>query len=230
MMGRFPLRLHLALLLTFAAAPAVAAERRFPVSDFSEIVLAGSPDVTVTTGGRPSVVAAGEAAELDRLDIRVDGKRLLIGTKPGRWTGSRKEDVKIRVSTAVVSAAVISGSGSILIDRVRGPFSGRISGSGEMDLPSVDSPSLTLAISGSGDMDVAGRCGTGNFAISGSGDIDATALTCTDLTATTTGSGDIEARATGTATLRVTGSGDITVTGGARCTSRSTGSGTTRCS
>ena len=230
MMGRFPLRLHLALLLTFAAAPAVAAERRFPVSDFTEIVLAGSPDVTVTTGGRPSVVASGEAAELDRLDIRVDGKRLLIGTKPGRWTGSRKEDVKIRVSTAVVSAAVISGSGSILIDRVRGPFSGRISGSGEMDLPSVDSPSLTLAISGSGDMDVAGRCGTGNFAISGSGDIDATALTCTDLTATTTGSGDIEARATGTATLRVTGSGDITVTGGARCTSRSTGSGTTRCS
>ena len=229
-MGRFPLRLHLALLLTFAAAPAVAAERRFPVSDFTEIVLAGSPDVTVTTGGRPSVVASGEAAELDRLDIRVDGKRLLIGTKPGRWTGSRKEDVKIRVSTAVVSAAVISGSGSILIDRVRGPFSGRISGSGEMDLPSVDSPSLTLAISGSGDMDVAGRCGTGNFAISGSGDIDATALTCTDLTATTTGSGDIEARATGTATLRVTGSGDITVTGGARCTSRSTGSGTTRCS
>ena len=229
-MGRFPLRLHLALLLTFAAAPAVAAERRFPVSDFTEIVLAGSPDVTVATGGRPSVVASGEAAELDRLDIRVDGKRLLIGTKPGRWTGSRKADVKIRVSTAAVSAAVISGSGSILIDRVRGPFSGRISGSGEMDLPSVDSPGLTLAISGSGDMDVAGRCGTGNFAISGSGDIDATALTCTDLTATTTGSGDIEARATGTATLRVTGSGDITVTGGARCTSRSTGSGTTRCS
>ena len=230
MMGRFPLRLHLALLLTFAAAPAVAAERRFPVSDFTEIVLAGSPDVTVTTGGRPSVVASGEASELDRLDIRVDGKRLLIGTKPGRWTGSRKEDVKIRVSTAAVSAAVISGSGSILVDRVRGPFSGRISGSGEMDLPSVDSSSLTLAISGSGDMDVAGRCGQGNFSISGSGDIDATALTCADLTATTTGSGDIDARATGTATLRVTGSGDITVTGGARCTSKATGSGTTRCS
>jgi hypothetical protein len=216
------------LLLSFAA-PAVAAERSFPVSGFTEIVLAGSPDVTVTTGGLPLVMASGEAADLDRLDIRVDGRRLLIGTRPGRRAMSRKGNVRIRVSTAEVSAAVVSGSGSIRIDRVSGPFSGRISGSGEMSLPAVDSSTLTLAISGSGDMDAAGRCGSGNFSISGSGDIDAAALNCADLTATTTGSGDIEARATGRATLRVTGSGDILVSGGARCTSRSTGSGTTRC-
>ena len=212
------------------AAPALAAERSFPVSDFSEIVLAGSPDVTVTTGGRAAVVATGSDSDLDRLDIKVDGKRLLIGTKPGSWNWSSRDGVKIRVSVPTLAAATISGSGDIRVDRVNGPFAGRISGSGEMELPSVDSPTFSLAISGSGDMEAAGRCGTGSLSVTGSGDIDASRLTCGTLTATTTGSGDIDARSTDTATLRVTGSGDITVTGGARCTTKTTGSGTTRCS
>ena len=113
-----------------AAAPALAAERSFPVSDFSEIVLAGSPEVTVTTGGRASVVATGTDSDLDRLDIKVDGKRLLIGTKPGKWNWSSREGVKLRVSVPTLAAATISGSGDISVNRVDGPFAGRISGSG----------------------------------------------------------------------------------------------------
>ncbi|WP_181160022.1 head GIN domain-containing protein [Sandaracinobacter neustonicus] len=200
------------------------------MTDFSEIVLAGSTDVTVTTGGRASVVATGADADLDRMDIRVDGKRLLIGTKPGKWNWSSRDGVKVRVSVPALNAATISGSGDIDVDRVNGPFAGRISGSGEMDLHTVNAPTLSLSISGSGDISAAGRCGTGSLSVTGSGDIDASRLTCETLTATTTGSGDIDARATGTADLRVTGSGDITVAGGARCTSKATGSGTTRCS
>ena len=232
--GSFPLRTSIAHILAaasiLAAAPALAAERSFPVSDFSEIVLSGSPEVTVTTGGRASVVATGTDSDLDRLDIKVDGKRLLIGTKPGMWNWSSREGVKLRVSVPTLAAAAVTGSGNISVNRVDGPFAGRISGSGEMHLLSVDSPTLSLAISGSGDIEVAGRCGTGSLSVTGSGDIDASRLTCGTLTATTTGSGDIDARATETAALRVTGSGDITVTGGARCTTKTTGSGTTRCS
>ncbi|MCG2842470.1 DUF2807 domain-containing protein [Sandaracinobacter sp. RS1-74] len=225
------MRLSLALILAFAAAPALAAERSFPVGDFEQIVLTGSTDVRVTTGGRVSVVAEGAAADLDRMDIRVDGKRLLIGTKKGSGKWSSREGVKVRVSVPKLSAATISGSGDIGINRVSGPFGGRISGSGDMDIASVDSPALSLAVSGSGDIDVGGgRCGQGSFTTTGSGEIDAARVRCETVSATVTGSGNIDAQATGTAALNVTGSGNVVVTGGARCTTRTTGSGTTRCS
>lgn len=225
------MRTSLAILFALTAAPALAAERNFPVSDFDQVVLSGSTNVEVTTGGRLSVVAEGADADLDRMDIRVDGNRLLIGTKRGNWTWSSRNGVKVRVSVPNLSGAVISGSGEMDINRVRGPFSGRVSGSGDLSVASVEATSLNLAISGSGDIDIGGgRCTTGSFATTGSGDIDAGKVRCETVTATVTGSGNIDGQATQTATLKVTGSGNVRITGGARCTTSTTGSGTTRCS
>lgn len=213
------------------ASPVLAAERNFPVGTFSAVVLSGSPDVVVTTGGRHSVVAQGPDADLDRLDIRVEGDRLIIATRNGSWNWSSREGVTVRVSAPNLSGASISGSGDMQVGPVKGNFEGRISGSGDMQIASVDAPSLALSLSGSGDISVGGgRCGTGNFATTGSGDIDAGRVRCETLSISSTGSGDVVAQATATATLRTTGSGDIRVTGGARCTTRSTGSGETSCS
>lgn len=186
-------------------------------------------NVTVRTGVAPFVVATGQDADLDRLDIRVEDGRLIISTKSGNWSLGSREGVTVMVGTQALSAAALSGSGDILVDRVRGPFSGRVNGSGDMQLPVVDSPELTLSVSGSGDIVAAGTCGRGTLGVTGSGDIDASGLTCRTLRASVTGSGDVVARATETADLRTTGSGDILVTGGARCTTRSTGSSTITC-
>lgn len=217
--------------LAVSAAPALAAERRFPVGDFSEIILTGSPDVKVRVGGGAGVSATGAEADLDRLDIRVEGKRLLIGTKKGSGSWSSREGVDVFVTAPALSAAVISGSGDMKIDRVSGSFNGRVSGSGDMEVASIDAPTLNLSVSGSGDIDLGGgRCGTGSFATTGSGDIDAGKVQCRTVAASVTGSGDIDAFATDTAALRVTGSGNIEVKGGARCATSTTGSGTTRCS
>lgn len=230
------MRTSLATILIMAAmpafaAPALAAERSFPVSAFEQIVLSGSTDVTVTTGGRASVVAVGADADLDRMDIRVDGNRLLIGTKRGNWSWTTREGVKVRVTVPSLTAATISGSGDIDVDRVKGPFSGRVSGSGDIGIGAVEATTLNLGISGSGDIDLgSGRCTSGTFSTTGSGDIDAANVRCDTLAATVTGSGNIDGQATQTATLRVTGSGNVKVTGGARCTTSTTGSGTTRCS
>jgi hypothetical protein len=225
------MRLPLALILAASlASPALAADRSFPVGAFEKLILSGSPDVDVRVGPAASVVATGDAADLDRLDIRVEGDTLVIGTKRGSWSWSSRKGVRIAVTTPKISGAVISGSGDMAIDRVKGPFSGRISGAGDMRLPSLDTSTLALAISGSGTMLAGGSCGSGEIRISGSGDIDATRLTCTSLQVAITGSGNVNARATGTANLKVTGSGNIALAGGARCTTSSTGSGTIRCS
>lgn len=228
------MRTSLAIILgisALASTPALAAQRNFPVGDFDQIILSGSPDVVVKVGSRASVSGVGADADLDRMDIKVDGRRLIIDTKNGNWNWTRREGVDIHVTVPSLAAAAISGSGDMEIDQVKGPFTGRISGSGDMEIGTLDSPTLALSISGSGDIDAkAGSCGTATFSTTGSGDIDAANVRCTGVSATVTGSGSIDGQASGTATLRVTGSGDITVTGGARCTTSSTGSGTTRCS
>jgi hypothetical protein len=228
--GEFIMRRSLVLLAaSLLSAPALAAERNFPVGDFTEVTLSGSPDVEVVTGVAPSVVASGDPADLDRLDIRVEAGRLMIGTKPGSWSWRSREGVGIRVGARALSGAAISGSGNMRVDRLRGDVTGRISGSGSLALADVQATTLTLAISGSGDLQAAGRCTTGNFSVTGSGDLDASRLTCRTLTARVTGSGDLGAVATETADLAATGSGDIVVTGGARCTTRSTGSSNISC-
>ena len=174
----------------------------------------------------PRVVSAAAETQIEFPD-----NRLLIGTKKGSWSWTSRDGVDVYVTVPALTAAIISGSGDMDIDRVSGPFSGRVSGSGDMEVAKVNAPTLNLAISGSGDIGVAaGTCGTGTYATTGSGDIDAGNVRCTTVAATVTGSGDIDGFATGTATLRVTGSGDIEVKGGARCTTSTTGSGTTRCS
>jgi hypothetical protein len=232
MIGEFPMQRPFAILLTtlIAASPALAAERRFPVTGFEKVVLSGSPDVDVRVGPAPSVVATGEAADLDRLDIKVENGALVIGTKPGSWSWSSRKGVYIAVTTPAISAATISGSGDMKVDRVKGgPFAGRVSGSGDLTLPALSVTTLSLSISGSGTVTAAGTCSSGEIRVTGSGDVDAAGLTCGTLTAAVTGSGDVEARVTQTADLRVTGSGNITTAGGARCTTSTTGSGTIRC-
>ena len=214
-----------------ASAPAIAAERNFSVTDFDQVVLAGSADVDVTTGQRASVIASGDAADLAWLDVKVVGSRLVIGLKRGFRGWASRDGLKVRVSVPSLSAATISGSGEMGVDRVVGPFRGRVSGSGEIEVGSVDSSTLDLAISGSGSIEVkGGRCGAASFSTTGSGNIDAAGVHCRTVTASITGSGNIEGYATETAELRVLGSGNIDIAGGARCTNKVTGVGNSRCS
>jgi hypothetical protein len=238
-MGRLSLRsplvrrssAALAILPLLLAAPALAAERSFSVGAFSEVVLSGWPNVVVTAGAAQSVRAEGAAADLERLDIEVRGKTLVIETRSGSRNRASREGVTVHVSAPELSDVSISGSGDMQVGAVTGDFSAHISGSGDMTIAAVDAPSLSIWLTGSGDLAVSGgTCRAGSFSTTGSGDIDAARVRCDTLTLSSTGSGDIVAQATGTASLRTTGSGDIRVTGGARCTTRSSGSGSTACS
>lgn len=221
--------LSLAAVMLLVATPAVAEERNFPVSAFDRLDLRGSADVDVRKGAALSVVATGEAEDIDRLDIRVDGGQLVIGTKPGKWNWSSRKGVRVIVTTPGLAAATLSGSGNVAVDRIDGGFNGTISGSGNMRLPSVNSPTFGLLISGSGEVSAAGQCGDGKIHVSGSGNVEAASLRCTTMRVTVSGSGNVDAMATGTADLSISGSGNIKLAGGARCTTRTSGSGTVRC-
>ena len=212
------------------ATPALAAEQSFPVGGFDHIALGGSPDVTVTTGRAVSVRASGEQKALDRLDIRVEGGVLKIGTKRGDWGWRDWGKVSIAVTVPMVRGVELGGSGTVSVDRVRAPaFAAEVGGSGTIRVAALDTQSASFSLAGSGSVEAAGHCGAGNASVTGSGRLRLAGLRCDTLTASITGSGDIDATATRTADVSVMGSGDARVGGGARCSVSKHGSGSVAC-
>ncbi len=214
------------------AAPALAAEQSFPVGGFDRIALGGSPDVTVTTGGAVSVRATGEQKALDRLDIRVEGGVLKIGTKRGSWNigWSDYGKVRIAVSVPMVRGVEVGGSGSIGVDRVKTPdFAVAVGGSGSVRVAALDTGRAHFDVGGSGSIAASGRCGSADMNIGGSGNLRLAGLKCDTLNAAVAGSGDIDAHASQSAAVSIVGSGDVRVGGTSKCSVATRGSGRATC-
>ncbi|MDO9486797.1 MAG: head GIN domain-containing protein, partial [Sphingomonadaceae bacterium] len=213
------------------AVQAQAAERSFTVTGFNAIEVAGPFDVVVNVGKGASVRAVGEAKDLDRLKVEVEGRELGIGSKERRWTDwSRTQPVKIFVTVPSLEKVALAGSGDVQVDRVRAEdFSASIAGSGDLAIASLSATAAKFSIAGSGDLSASGSCRTASVSIAGSGDVNIGGLRCQSLTAKIAGSGGINANATQTAKVSIMGSGDVTVSGGAKCDVSKMGSGSVRC-
>lgn len=212
-------------------ASAWAADRSFTVGGFDEIEVAGPFDVVVNVGKGPSVRAAGETKDLDRLKVEVVGRELRIGSKERRWTDwSRGEPVKIWVTVPALKAASIAGSGDLQVDRVKGDaFNGSVAGSGDLSIASLSVTNASFSVAGSGDLTAAGNCKAAKVSIAGSGDVNIGGMRCQSLNASIAGSGAINANATQAAKVSIMGSGDVVVSGGAKCEVSKMGSGSVRC-
>lgn len=215
----------------FAATQAWAAERKFTVTSFNEIEIAGPYNVVVNVGKGQSVRAVGEADDLDRLKVEVSGNELRIGSKDRSWTDwSRSKPINILVTVPALKAVALAGSGDMQVDRVKSDaFVASIAGSGDLTIGSLTANNARFSIAGSGDLTASGSCRTAEVSIAGSGDVEISGLRCQSLAARVAGSGDITANATETAKLSVMGSGAITVSGGAKCDVSKMGSGSARC-
>src|SRR6185503_2280004 len=129
------------------------ARRDFQVGAFDRINLAGSPDVIVAVGGRPSVRAEGDAETIERLEIAAENGELRIGMRPGGGSGwfGHHRGVTVHVTVPSLQAASIGGSGDIHIDRVEGPrFAAQIGGSGGLDVANLRVAEASFAVRGSG--------------------------------------------------------------------------------
>jgi len=210
-------------------------QRDYQVATFDKIEVAGPFDVTVTTGGKPSVHASGPSNLIDKMEVKVEGGVLKIRPEKRNsmfnWNFGSHGSAKVAVSVPMLSEAAIAGSGGIAIDKVTGAnFKGEIAGSGDLRLAAVDAGAVELSIAGSGGVTVAGKAKSVTYEIAGSGDIDAKGLVAETARVSIAGSGSVGANAWGTADVEILGSGGVNVTGGAKCTIDKHGSGDVTCS
>jgi len=219
-----------ALLSGCAGAQAQQARRDFQVGAFDRIDLAGSPDVVVAVGGQPSVRAEGDSDTIERLEIAVVEGELRIGMRRGSGTWGGHRGVTVHVTVPALSAAAISGSGDMRIDRVDGArFAGQITGSGDLAVTALRVGEASFAVRGSGDISAAGAASRATLSLTGSGGLALAGFEAGDAAVSLAGSGDIALRAMRTAAIQLNGSGDINIAGPARCTIAKSGSGEVNC-
>jgi hypothetical protein len=209
------------------------AQRSFNVAGFDAVSVAGPHDVIVTVGPQFSVRAEGDAETLDRLDIRVEGGNLKVGTKRDHWKiGWSRDRPKtiIYVSLPAIRGASIAGSGDMRVDRVRSDrFAASIAGSGDLQVGQLRAADTKFSIAGSGGITASGNAERANISIAGSGDVNLQGLEIRRAEVSIVGSGGVSARAMETADVSIMGSGDVVLTGPARCNVSKHGSGSVRC-
>jgi len=210
-------------------ASGVQGARDFNVGAFETVSLAGSHNVIVTVGGAPSVRAEGDTAAIENLDIRVEGGRLLIGTRRGT-TFRGPGRVTVHVTTPSLRGAEIAGSGDMQVSALQTQrFEGEIAGSGNLVLQQLQAEVAEFDIAGSGNVRAAGQVRQAKIDVMGPGNAELPGLHAQDADVSIAGSGNANMHATGTASVSIMGSGNVTVAGGARCSVSKMGSGDVRC-
>ncbi|MFN3728013.1 MAG: head GIN domain-containing protein [Allosphingosinicella sp.] len=210
-------------------ASGVQGARDFQVGPFETVSLAGSHNVIVTVGGAPSVRAEGDTAALERLDIRVEGGELRIGTQRGT-TFRGPGQVTVHVTTPSLRGAEIAGSGDMQVSALQTQrFTGEIAGSGNLTLQQLQAETAEFDIAGSGNIRAVGRVRQAKVGIAGSGNAELPGLHAQDADVSIAGHGNVNMHATGAARVSIMGSGNVAVTGGARCSVSKMGSGEVRC-
>jgi hypothetical protein len=217
-----PMRITLLLLALAAAAPAGAAERRYPVTDFDRIRVEGPYDVRVVTSGPSAATATSDPAGLEHVSIDVEGRTLRIRPNRNAWGSSRNATpgpLRVDVTTRDLRSATIIGSGSLSIDRASGlRVDLSLSGSGSLTVAAADADRLDIGLLGAGTIALAGKAKQLRASVQGSGGLDAAALQAADVELTLDTSGSVAVGAVRTAKVRAIGTGDTQIVGKPTCT------------
>lgn len=174
--------------------------KQIKVSDFNQIAVSGSLDVTYTQqSGKPKVEIYTSDNIVDLLDIYVKNGKLNLGFKKNVKVSYNK--LEIRVTSEDLNTVNVAGSGDFKFTN------------------GLKTDQLKMNVAGSGDITASNiQCSQGFTAnVAGSGDIECKQLKAADMDISVAGSGDlkIENALVTSANASVAGSGTVKISGNA---------------
>lgn len=174
--------------------------KQIKVSDFDQIAVSGSLDVSYTQqSGKPKVEIYTSDNIVDLLDIYVKNGKLNLGFKKNVKVSYNK--LEIRVTSEDLNAVNVAGSGDFKFTN------------------GLKTDQLKMNVAGSGDITASNiQCSQGFTAnVAGSGDIECKQLKAADMDISVAGSGDlkIENAQVTSANASVAGSGTVKISGSA---------------
>ena len=199
----------------------------FTIANFSKVNLDFSADVNYVYDKDYYVSVDAQQNVIDQMDIEKNGSTLCLKFKTGTHL-VKFDKVTFTIHSPSFEGGNVSGSGDLY---VRGGFKSTnlnldVSGSGKIDIQTIETDNVDATISGSGKMEVhSGTATSINSKISGSGKILLEDLEAQDVTTKTSGSGTTKVWATNKLNAKITGSGDVYYRGNPSTTVDITGSG-----
>ena len=174
--------------------------KQIKVSDFNQIAVSGSLDVTYTQqSGKPKVEIYTSDNIVDLLDIYVKNGKLNLGFKKNVKVSYNK--LEIRVTSEDLNAVNVAGSGDFKFTN------------------GLKTDQLKMNVAGSGDITASNIQCSQEFTanVAGSGDIECKQLKADDMDISVAGSGDmkIENALVTSANASVAGSGTVKISGNA---------------
>ena len=221
-------RLAALLVLIAASAPASAGTRNFGIQDFDRIRVDGPFRVILSTGVAPSASASGSTAGLDRVNMTVQGRTLIVRQTQSSWGGYPGEEtgpVEVSIGTHDLTNAWLNGAGALQIDKVKGlSFDVSVQGSGAVRIGEADVDQLRVSVAGTGSATLAGRAGKMTAIVRGISTLDAAGLVTKDATIGAEGPATVKAHVTNAAKVDGSGVATISLTGTPACTAKLAGS------
>ena len=210
--------------------PTMAATRGYTITSFDAIRVDAPVEVIVTTGASASAKVDGDQSLIERLHVDVSGRLLTIRmdrAQPGEKSGGR---ATLRLSTGMVERLVLTGGGSISVNRMKGLRGDIIlGGNGDVSVAALDLDQLSLGVAGAGRATLAGRAAVATVRVNGTGAVAADGLRVRQATISNDGPGNVALTAEVTAKVSASGSGDVSVTGKAACQVENRGTGRISC-
>jgi hypothetical protein len=196
------------------------------VSGIQHIDLQMDAKVEVTQDSTYFLEVVAQANIMDKILTQQNGAKLSIRHRNNLWI--KADDIIIRIHLPNISALDVSGSGCI---QAMSPLQSNqmemeISGSGEINLPTLNAQNFDAEISGSGKITISsGTCPVVNTDISGSGAIRISGMQSNQVRTRTSGSGLTKVWATQTLFADISGSGDVLYRGNPLIDTHISGSG-----
>jgi hypothetical protein len=198
------------------------------VAGFTGVSLRGIGQLHIEQAESEGLRIEAEDNLLPYLETRLEGRTLVIGTKPeARLRPTRP--IIFRVAVRELHELAVSGSGD-----AEGPglqvedLSITVSGSGNVSLLDIKADGVRVRISGSGNVELSGLAREQELTVSGSGDYRARELASDESTVRISGSGSATIQVSDRLDVTVSGSGSVRYVGSPTVQTRITGSGSVR--
>lgn len=199
----------------------------------SRIKLDGVVDLVVRQGAKPSLVIAGERADVARVTTRQQGETLEIDTERRNNTIGRRPRLRAELtvpnlaelSSEGVGASTVSGfggerivltldgAGAITMQGQYRQVDARLGGVGSMTIDAGKAERMDLALGGAGKLAVSGQTRTLRATLAGVGSLDAEKLRAESVDLDLSGLGGATVYASSAANLNLSGMGSATVYG-----------------
>lgn len=184
------------------------------VSDFDRVSLSGSGHVVITQGAEEGLSVEADDNLMQYVRTKVSARTLELGLRFPGTIVTPSQPIRYNISVKDLVGLEVSGSGDIDVASIETErLEVKVSGSGDIRTYSLTAEALNVDISGSGDVVLAGEAPEQDIKISGSGNLDAGDLRGEQVVLTINGSGDATVWATESLAGRLSGSGSVSYYG-----------------